>query len=60
MKAQNTYLVSAPGWPMKYIRANTVEEARAIWRRKTGGPNSSKVSQVLGEKPKPKHTGGDK
>lgn len=60
MKAQNTYLVSAPGWPMKYIRANTAADARAIWRQKTGGPEGAKVSQVIGEKPKPKRRGGDK
>ena len=51
----NTYLVSADGWPMKYIRtASTVTEARNIWREMTGGPSSAKVVQVCGKKPKRK------
>lgn len=59
MKARNTYLVSAEGWPMKYIRANSAAEAREVWRKKTGGPAAAKTSQVLGNKPKPKRKGGD-
>ena len=57
MKPNNSYLVSADGWPMKYIRANTMTEAREIWRKITGGPDGAKVSQVLGKKPKRKGGG---
>lgn len=52
MKAKCNYLVSADGWPMKYIRANTVAEARRCWQKMTGGPKNPAVSQVLGKKPK--------
>ena len=52
MKAKCIYLVSADGWPMKYIRANTVAEARRCWQKMTGGPKNPAVSQVLGKKPK--------
>ena len=51
MKAKCSYLVSADGWPMKYIRANTAE-ARRRWQKMTGGPKNPAVSQVLGKKPK--------
>ena len=52
MKAKFSYLVSADGWPMKYIRANTAAEARRRWQKMTGGPKNPAVSQVLGKKPK--------
>ena len=51
MKAKCSYLVSADGWPMKYIRANTAAEARRRWQKMTGGPKNPAVSQVLGKKP---------
>lgn len=40
MKAKCSYLVSADGWPMKYIRANTAAEARRRWQKMTGGPKN--------------------
>ena len=52
MKAKCIYLVSADGWPMKYILANTAAEARRRWQKMTGGPRNPTVSQVLGKKPK--------
>ena len=55
MKTTNSYLVSAPGWPMKYIHAHSATEAKAIWRKATGGPANPAVSQVNGRKRK---TGG--
>ena len=51
---KKSYLVSADGWPMKYIRADTVAQARSDWRAKTGGPAGAKVVQVLGRKQKTK------
>ena len=42
MKAKCSYLVSADGWPMKYIRANTAAEARRRWQKMTGGPKKPK------------------
>lgn len=54
MKAKCSYLVSADGWPMKYIRAGTMKEARAIWQKITGGPSNPRAVQVLGKKPKSK------
>lgn len=54
MKSKNTYLVSAPGWPTKYITtASTAKEARLIWKEKTGGPaEAAGVVQVCGKKTK--------
>lgn len=54
MKKKCSYLVSADGWPMKYIRADTMKEARTIWQKMTGGPSNSKAVQVLGKKPNSK------
>ena len=52
MKAKCSYLVSADGWPMKYIRASTAPGAPRRWQKRTGGPKNPAVSQVLGKKPK--------
>ena len=54
MKKKCSYLVSADGWPMKYIRADTMKEARVIWQKITGGPSNPRAVQVLGKKPKSK------
>lgn len=54
MKKKCSYLVSADGWPMKYIRDGTMKEARAIWQKITGGPSNPRAVQVLGKKPKSK------
>ena len=52
MKPKCSYLVSADGWPKKYIRANTAAEAVRRWLKITGGPKNPAGSQVLGKKPK--------
>jgi hypothetical protein len=55
MKNTNTYLVSADGWPTKYIRtAATAAEARRVYKAKTGCPLTPKVEQVCGKKSKSK------
>lgn len=55
MKNQNTYLVSADGWPTKYIRtATTAAEARKVYKAKTGCPIAPQVEQVCGRKLKSK------
>ncbi len=55
MSNKKTFLVSADGWPTKYIRgASTASEARKVWQSMTGGPASAKVIQVCGKKPKRK------
>lgn len=58
MRTKNSYLVSADGWPTKYLWADTAAEARAAWRKITGGPASAKVRQVL-KADKPKRRGGE-
>ena len=55
MKNTNTYLVSADGWPTKYIRTTaTAAEARRVYKAKTGCNLTPKVEQVCGRKPKSK------
>lgn len=55
MTQKKTYLVSADGWPTKYIRtASNMKEARDIWRKMTGGPAGADVVQVCGKKTKRK------
>lgn len=50
MSGKKTYLVSADGWPTKYIRnASTTAEARRTWQKMTGGPDGAKVIQVCGK-----------
>lgn len=63
MKKRNSYLASADGYPMKYIRAKTAAEARATYKRMTGmATGSPTIRQVLGRRPRPrdkKQQGGE-
>lgn len=55
MSKRKTYLTSADGYPMKYIRANTAAEARAEYKRKTGLTSGNPtLRQVLGRRPRPR------
>lgn len=63
MRKQKSYLASADGYPMKYIRADTAAEARAEYKRKTGMVSGNPtLRQVIGRRPRPrtkKNQGGE-
>lgn len=55
MSKRKTYLASADGYPMKYIRANTAAEARAEYRRMIGLMSGNPtIRQVVGRRPRPR------
>ena len=55
MRKRKSYLASADGYPMKYIRANTAAEARAEYKRKTGLTSGNPtVRQVIGHRARPR------
>lgn len=55
MRKQKSYLASADGYPMKYIRADTAAEARAEYKRKTGMTSGNPtLRQVIGRRPRPR------
>lgn len=60
MKKLNGYLVGGKGLPMKFIRAENVQDARRVWREKTraGKTTSPAVSQVTWRKPRPRQKKG--
>lgn len=63
MSRPNSYLVGGRGLPMKFVRAESVSEARAAWRKRTGfkkGPTPP-VALVTLRKARPREKrGGEK
>ena len=60
MKKLNGSLVGGKGLPMKYIRAESAQGARRVWREKTGAGKTTApvVSQVTWRKPRPRQKKG--